>query len=920
MPRTTGSPWRENVGYYIAAVSALLVVLFVWQTTHVGVEGEGDRLALQRERNAVSASRSVVAVIDAVGQYRTGPTSSPIAIAFLRAAVDRSFALADEKIRRDASGLGFERTWNTATSLWQADRSKPYLGDSAVAPLFMQLQRTIDDLEEQSGMVYDPNSTIQNLSDAAMATVPRAISAVARSQAIACESVTRRSMSLRDRISLTALLMSLRGTLDLSSDHVDDILGGLSVDIPSEAPLFKRTREAAVRFADSGEAFRVLVTDSVLMRNTPTLSLPALNHAAGMARAASLATFDGLASSLDAHLERLQRLNDRRNVYLYLSVLSGAALLVGLMLSIAALFARRDRRLLADAKQESAHLQAELARQQAESALRLTEAQFRAVFDGAAMGIAILNGERTVVESNDMFRTLFGDRPERVFDGHDPELADVMAGNRDAFEYEYHSLGPGGREIWAHATISRVVDERGGTKFAMCMVRDITALKRSERRAQYDKTHDRLTGLPNRAVVEARLRERFAERGSRADSVFAVLFVDLDRFKDVNESLGHAAGDFVLTTVAGRLRASVDAEDVVSRLGSDEFAILVQSLGDTLHIESIARRVVGNLSRPIDLSGRTIYVGGSVGVAIVSSAYEQAEDVMRDADIAMQQAKAAGGGRYAVFDSMMHAQAARRLELTSDMRSAIDRNEFRMLYQPIVDLKTGALTACEALIRWEHPRNGLMNPTEFMPLVEQTGFAPRVGAWVMRTACEQLARWGVASDKFLMHVNISAAELMEADFGTRLGDTIGATRVNPSGVVLEITENVVLDVGTRANASLDEVRTLGFKICIDDFGTGYSSLRYLQQFKVDSIKIDRTFVAGADGGLESEPIVRTLLALAESYRVRVVAEGVETERQRDALYEGGCRLGQGFLFAKPMTADELVAKYPEAFKSRDMTA
>jgi diguanylate cyclase (GGDEF)-like protein len=442
----------------------------------------------------------------------------------------------------------------------------------------------------------------------------------------------------------------------------------------------------------------------------------------------------------------------------------------------------------------------------------------------------------------------------------------------------------------------------------MCIVRDITALKRSERRAQYDKTHDRMTGLPNRGVLEDRLRERFGEAGV-LDSFFAVLYVDLDRFKDVNESLGHAAGDFVLTTIAGRLRASIDADDIVSRLGSDEFAVLVGSLGDILHVEQIARRIVANMGRPIDLSGRSIYVGASVGVAIASSAYEKAEDVMRDADIAMRQAKSAGGARYAIYDSTMHAQAERRLELTSDLRSALERHEFRLLYQPIVDLATGDLVGCEALIRWDHPKNGLMNPNEFMPLAEQTAFAGRIGTWVVRTACEQMARWS-PDPSFLMHVNVSAAELVEPDFGQRLMDSVATNRLDPSAIVLEITENVVLDVETRANASLDDVRARGFKICIDDFGTGYSSLRYLQQFKVDSIKIDRMFVAGANGELASEPIVRTLLALAESYDVRVVAEGVETEVQRDALRASGCRLAQGYLYARPMPPAEMAARYP----------
>jgi len=910
------SHWREHVGYYVAAVSALLLVLFVWQVVRIGNDGQGDRIAIQRERNALRATRSIVAVLASVSEYRDATADGdPRAIAATRTRTDAAFTSASDDVVKFAGGLGLEKVWRSARSEWTASRMKTFHNDGSAAPVFRALQRMIDAIEEQSGLIYDPNFNSQNLADAVFAALPRGISTVARSRAIAREGLRGTPMSLHDRIALATLVQSLRGIYDLSTDHVDDILAQLAVDVPGRASAFAGVRESLPKLARDAETYRLLVSDGVLMRNRPTISRGELVAQADSLRARTLTAFDGLANALDVNLERLQRLNDRRNTYVYLVVLAGAALVVGLMLSVAGLFARRDRRLLAAAHQESARLATELARQQAESALRLTEAQFRAVFDGAAMGIAILDGKRQIVEANDMFRALFGDRPERVFDGHEPELQDVMAGQRDAFEYEYHSLGPGGRELWAHATISRVADERGGTPFAMCMVRDITALKRSERRAAYDKTHDRLTGLPNRAVLEDRLRGRFAD-GSALNSVFAVLFVDLDRFKDVNESLGHAAGDFVLTTVAGRLRASVDADDVVARLGSDEFAILVQSLGDTLHVEAIARRIVANLARPVDVSGRTLYVGGSVGVAIASPTYEQAEDIMRDADIAMQQAKAAGGGRYAVFDATMHAQAARRLELTTDLRSALDRQEFRMLYQPIVDLATGELTACEALIRWEHPRNGLMSPNEFMPLAEQTGFARAIGTWVIRTACEQLAKWEVRYDGFLMHVNVSAGELVEPDFAQRLEETVAANRLTPEAIVLEITENVVLDVGTRAHASVEEVRDRGYKICIDDFGTGYSSLRYLQQFTVDSIKIDRTFVAGADGELASGPIVNTLLALAESYDVRVVAEGVETERQAGALRASGCKLGQGYLYARPMAAADLAAKYPGALGER----
>lgn len=272
----------------------------------------------------------------------------------------------------------------------------------------------------------------------------------------------------------------------------------------------------------------------------------------------------------------------------------------------------------------------------------------------------------------------------------------------------------------------------------------------------------------------------------------------------------------------------------------------------------------------------------------------------------------------------MHARAEKRLQLTTDLRLALERGEFDLLYQPIVTIEDSELSGCEALLRWNHPTEGVMSPTEFMPLAEQTGLVVPIGRFVLRTACRQLARWtrGEGSAMFPMNVNVSAAELLDPEFETALLAAVREFSVNPADLTLEITESVVLDGGPRSNALLERLRTRGFKICIDDFGTGYSSLRYLQQFKVDSIKIDRSFVSGPDGEVASEPIVRTLMTLAEAFDVRVVAEGIETERQRDVLSTVGCRYGQGYYYARPLSAGDLIAAYPSVLgvTSRPATA
>jgi EAL domain-containing protein (putative c-di-GMP-specific phosphodiesterase class I) len=280
----------------------------------------------------------------------------------------------------------------------------------------------------------------------------------------------------------------------------------------------------------------------------------------------------------------------------------------------------------------------------------------------------------------------------------------------------------------------------------------------------------------------------------------------------------------------------------------------------------------------------------------------------------MQHAKSTGGSRYALFDSKMHARAQKRLALVTDMRQALDLNQFRMLYQPIVNIQDGTPEGCEALIRWDHPNEGVINPTEFIPLAEQTGLASQIGRFVLETAASQLAAWRRnrgGTINFGMHVNISATELTDQDFERTLVQLVEHHGLSPADFTLEIVESVVLDPGTRANAMLERIRDRGFKICIDDFGTGYSSMRYLQQFKVDAIKIDRSFVSGNDGEVASEPIVRTLMTLAEAFDVKVVAEGVETARQREVLRNAGCRLAQGYLYARPLSAAEMSSMYPE---------
>ncbi len=917
-PAAAASPWRDSLGIVLTVLGAVLLAIVLWQLTALGGEAGLDRATLRREQIGMDVTDQTLAVQDAFVRYRYALVMEAPDLGAKRAAADGAMqALSKSVDYGPASRLDLSGKVKKIRELWQKARvAKPGRGGiHAMSPVMSAIGNFYSSLQDASNLSYDTSITGQNIAASFVGETPFAISTPERLRLMVESLMKYGDVTLKRRLDLSNQTSGVRAAGDFSGDNWPQVTKRLEQMLPAQRaqwekllPLSNATNAADIRLAD-------YVSKNVLLKPQPNVDLAQLRALTTASVSAARAMHAAEGQALRASLAARGKVQQQRNRYFYLAFVVGAMLLVGVMVMIAQAVARRDRLALRRAQQESAALQAELARQEAEEALRLSEAQFRAVFDGAAVGIAVVNRGGTIVEANNVYRTMFGDNIERAISGHEVELAELLAGKRDTFEFEQSARSPSGQEIFTDATISIVNDDGDMPLFGICMFRDKTALKHSERRMMHDKLHDSLTGLPNRQLFEQALRDRFDEATALLESFFAVLFVDLEHFRDVNESMGHSAGDVVLTQIAGRLRSSVDARDVVARLGSDEFAVLVRSLGDILHVESIARRILNNLSKAVTLGSRSIYLGASVGIAIGSASYEHAEDVMRDAEIAMQHAKSSGGTRYALFDSKMHARAQKRLELITDLRVAIERSEFRLLYQPIVNIGDGRPTGCEALIRWDHPTEGVINPIEFIPLAEQTGLASAIGRYVLETAASQLASWrrnrGGTLD-FTMHVNISASELSEPDFERMLVQVVEHHGLAPEDLTLEITESVVLDAGTRANATLERVRDRGFKICIDDFGTGYSSMRYLQQFKVDAIKIDRSFVAGPDGDLASEPIVRTLMTLAEAFDVRVVAEGVETARQSEILRQAGCRFAQGFLYARPLSASEMVSMYPEA--------
>jgi diguanylate cyclase (GGDEF)-like protein len=418
---------------------------------------------------------------------------------------------------------------------------------------------------------------------------------------------------------------------------------------------------------------------------------------------------------------------------------------------------------------------------------------------------------------------------------------------------------------------------------------------------------DPLTNLPNRALFMDRLSHGLT-RAQRRHEHLAVLFLDLDRFKIVNDTLGHAVGDQLLVEVSRRLTSALRPGDTVARLGGDEFGILLEDVADAETAEAVAVRVEESLGKPYPFEGREVFVTASIGIALSSAKLGLPEEILRDADLAMYHAKAKGKARHEVFDGSMSAPALDRMDLEMDLRSAISRHEFRLHYQPILRLDTGKITEVEALIRWQHEKRGLLQPDEFIGLTEETGLIVPIGQWVLREACKQARVWQVeypTTPPLVMSVNLSAKQFQNPKLVEEITQALDESGLAASCLKLEITESTVMQDAPVTLTKLNELKGLGVRLAIDDFGTGYSSLGYLKRFPVDTLKIDRSFVKGlsADGG--DSAIVRAVVTVAKSLNMDVTAEGVETEGQLAELRALGCDRWQGFLFARPVSPERV---------------
>jgi diguanylate cyclase (GGDEF)-like protein/PAS domain S-box-containing protein len=549
-----------------------------------------------------------------------------------------------------------------------------------------------------------------------------------------------------------------------------------------------------------------------------------------------------------------------------------------------------------------------------------SEERFRSAFDHAPIGMALVAPDGRWLQVNQCLCDIVG-YTEREFKGmtfqaitHPDELGDFLNRLKDVVDgqvlthqMEKRYLHKLGHEVWVLVGVSLIRDSGSKCLHLIFQIQDITHRKRAEQQLVHEALHDALTGLPNRAWFMEQLQVSLDLVHSQKDRLFAVLFLDLDRFKLINDSIGHMVGDQLLIGIANRLSHCVRPGDKVARLGGDEFTILLDDIRSVSEATEVADRIQKHLSKPFNVGGYETFTTVSIGIALSNPDYKRPEDFLRDADTAMYQAKSLGKARHVIFDKGMHARAVNLLQLETDLRRAIDRGEFFIEYQPIVELRSGRLTGFEALVRWQHPERGSVFPDRFIAVAEETGFIVQIGQWVLLEACLQMQRWNEKHSPLTplsISVNLSGRQFVHSNLLEQITQILEVTGLDPRSLKLEITESVVMESVESAAGTLEKLRALGVELSIDDFGTGYSSLSYLHRLPIDTLKIDRSFVSRMAENSENKEIVRTIIMLARTLGMGVIAEGVETKEQAELLRELECQCVQGYLVSKPLDAGE----------------
>ncbi|SKA72468.1 PAS domain S-box-containing protein/diguanylate cyclase (GGDEF) domain-containing protein [Paucidesulfovibrio gracilis DSM 16080] len=559
-------------------------------------------------------------------------------------------------------------------------------------------------------------------------------------------------------------------------------------------------------------------------------------------------------------------------------------------------------------------------------ALRKTEQKYRSIFENAVEGIYQVGRDGHFISANPSLARIYGftapadfmatanTAPDSLFfqESRRDEFYRTLETEGELQNFESRVRRADGRVIWISENARRISDANGRTLYYEGSVEDITLRKEAEDQLMHQAFHDPLTNLPNRLLFQDHLQMALERSRRRDNYFFAVLYLDLDRFKIINDSLGHDIGDSLLRSVARVLVNCARGMDTVARFGGDEFAILLEEIAAPRDAIKIARRILDEISQAFVLDGNEVFTTASIGIVLHTGTYDRPEALLRDADTAMYRAKELGKSRFKVFNHRMHEQALHLMELETDLRKAVEHREFEALFQPVVCLDDLRIVGFEALVRWLHPQHGVISPDHFISLAEDTGLIYAIDQHMLETVCAQTARWRDRfADRFFdaqspmtMALNFSGKHLKQPALLGRVEEALHRHNLDPHVVNLEITEHTLMDNPKLAGEMLAKLKDVGVGLCIDDFGTGYSSLSYLQRFPIDVVKIDRSFVTGMENDQDSRAIVQTVVSLGQALGLRVIAEGVESEHQLDILRQAGCRYAQGFLFSRPASAEQ----------------
>jgi diguanylate cyclase (GGDEF)-like protein len=882
--------------FFIVALflSALVVVVAGELSTKIGEQAARVSVTV-REREGLAYTTLIVKTVRSLRQLRDHILFDGVDSPAQRRDVSEALAALDSY--ETVSDRPFELTKRVAVleGEWAAvppgPRSAGAISD--VLDTATQLSAVASD---RSLLVADPDGATAALVDAYGTQLPIVAQRIDDAKLVLYRAQVEGGVTERDRVAAATLIGEARQAYLSAYEEFENAtrtvgalpdiqaqLSSIGGSLDSFSSILDRTREAGGGRI-SAQALRA-VADSVID--------------------AVDAAYRGLGTTIDANL-RDREASQKRIMASLLAAVAGAIVLgVGLLAWLGVTMQRRYLRSQERSRREVQRLEAELARQRLLDALAVTEAHFRAAFDRSSIGVAILDREGTVLRTNARIHQLMDPVEAEAVGAASVDYARLFAGEIESFTTELYRES---MDAWFEATVSLVRDDEQQPRFAISMLKDVTERKKIADRFRHEAMHDALSGLPNRACFQEHVQSAL---DTPAKGVRAVLYIDVDEFKLVNDSFGHAVGDRVIVWCAEQLRASVHPGDFVARLGGDEFAAFVCG-PDTAHIEDTVRRLSDALSETLVLDGRDIFIAVSIGIAYVDGSYDSVDAVVRDADTAMYAAKSNGNARFAVFDRSMREDVSRRISLSLQLRRALERDQFYLVYQPVVSLSTGLIDSFEVLLRWEHPELGNVSPVEFIPLAEELGLIVPIGRFVLDRACAQFAEWKRDFPKERprrISVNCSVREISQADFVENVAVTLQRHGIAPQELVLEVTESTVLASGRSSGAPLERLREIGVGLAIDDFGTGFSSLRYLQQFPFDTLKIDRSFVGGEDGGLASEAIVTMLLSLAEAVGVSVTAEGVETAAQAKRLRELGCADVQGYFFGRPTKASDVPAVF-----------